>query len=208
VDVGGEQGKLFEIAPAGGGDSATRIVTAMVHHPDASWFYKLSGDAELVEKQKPAFLEFLKSIRIQERAAGPEAASGSFKWKVPAQWQAVPAGQMQVAKFAVPARGTAKAEVSVSIFPSDTGGTLANVNRWRRQIGLPPAEEADLPKLVVSPDAANPQAMLVDMKNNDRQLIGAIVPHGGQWFFYKLLGDSGAVAPEKDSFVAFIKSEP
>ena len=55
-----------------------------------------------------------------------EAASGKV----------LPAGQMQLAKFAVPEVQGAKAQVSVSMFDNDTGGTLANVNRWRGQIGL------------------------------------------------------------------------
>ncbi|MBI5393849.1 MAG: hypothetical protein HZA91_00980 [Verrucomicrobia bacterium] len=223
VEVGGEKGRLFEVATAAGGATGPkRIVTAMAHRSDTSWFYKLTGDAKTVEAQKPAFLEFLKSIRVKEAAAPAEAAApvaappptpapaaGSGpKWKVPAPWQTVAAGQMQLAKFAVPARGSAKAEVAVSVFPSDTGGTLANVNRWRGQIGLAPIAEAELPKQITALDPANPQAFLVDLKNNDRQLIAAIVPRGGQWFFYKLLGDAAAVTPEKDAFVAFVKSEP
>ena len=46
------------------------------------------------------------------------------------------------------------------------------------------------------------------MTNNGKRLIGAIVPRGSQWFFYKLLGDEAAVAAQRDAFVAFVKSEP
>jgi hypothetical protein len=96
----------------------------------------------------------------------------------------------------------------VSIFPSDTGGLASNVDRWRGQLGLGPATEAELKQLVTPLDPAEPRATLVDMKNNGRQLIGAIVPRGGRWFFYKLLGDEAAVTPQKDAFVKFVKSEP
>jgi hypothetical protein len=138
----------------------------------------------------------------------PPTADAGPKWKVPPQWTALPAGQMQLAKFAMPQRGNAKAEVAVSVFSSDTGGTLRNVNRWRGQIGLGPVTEAELAQQVTKLDPANPQAVLVDLKNNDLQLIAAIIPRGGQWFFYKLTGDAAAVAPERDAFVAFVKSEP
>ena len=127
---------------------------------------------------------------------------------MPALWTPVTAGQMQLAKFAVPARGSARAEVTVSIFPSDTGGALANVNRWRRQIGLDPVTEADLPQQITILDPPNPQAFLTDQKNNGQQLVAAVVPRDGKWFFYKLLGHAAAVEPEKDAFVAFVKSEP
>jgi hypothetical protein len=212
IEVGGESGNLFEVSgTARESSSPARIVTAMVHRPDASWFYKLTGDAALVEAQKPAFIEFLKSIRIKDGAPAEEtAAAGSSKpnWRVPGQWKELPAGQMQMAKFAVPQRGSAKAEVSVSIFPNDTGGTLANVNRWRGQIGLPEVQAADLPSMVSPLDPANPDAILVDMKSESKRVLGAIVPRSGTYWFYKLLGDTEAVAPEKESFVAFVKSAP
>ena len=115
---------------------------------------------------------------------------------------------MQVARFAIPERGAAQAEVFVSVFPNDTGGTLANVNRWRKQLGLDAITEEDLPSLVKPLDPAKPEAMLVELTNNNKQLVGAIVPRGGSFWFYKLLGDSAAVVPEKDSFLAFTKSDP
>jgi hypothetical protein len=220
VEIAGEPGKMFEVAgQADGPGSPMRIVTAMVHRADASWFYKLAGDAGLVEAQKPAFVAFLKSVRISDAPAAESevvsapaeaAPAAPSKWKAPAGWKTVPPGPMQTAKFIVPEKGTAKAEVTVSVFPNATGGTLANVNRWRGQIGLASIDEAELARLITRPDDKNPEVILADMTNPEtkRQLIGAIVPRGGQWFFYKLMGDADAVAPQKEAFAAFAKSEP
>jgi hypothetical protein len=212
VEVGGESGNLFQIdGKPQEGSGPARIITAMVHRADASWFYKLAGDTALVEAQKPAFIAFLKSIRIQEAApAGDTPAESSSRpnWVVPGQWKEMPAGQMQLAKFVVPQRGSARADVSVSVFPNDTGGTLANVNRWRRQIGLPEVKENELSGVVSALDPAAPGAMLTEMKSGTRQLLGAIVPRDGRYWFYKLMGDAEAVAPEKESFLAFVKSKP
>jgi hypothetical protein len=82
------------------------------------------------------------------------------------------------------------------------------VNRWRRQIGLPEVQAAELPSLVSPLDPSNPEAILVDMKSDSKRMLGAIVPRGGSYWFYKLTGDAEAVAPEKESFVAFVKSRP
>lgn len=221
VEVGGETGRMFEAPPASDDSKPkTRIVTAIVHRADGSWFYKLTGGTPIVENQKPVFIEFLKSIRIQTvtpaaaapmpAAAPPPAADAApaLKWKVPPQWTPIAAGQMQLARFAVPQRGDARAAVSVSVFPSDTGGALANVNRWRQQIGLDPIADTELPKQITALNPPNPQAFLTEQQNNKKQIVAAVVPRNGQWFFYKLLGDAAAVAPEKDAFVAFVKSEP
>ena len=189
-----------------------RIVTAVVHRSDASWFYKLSGDAAVVESTKPVFIEFLKSIQVKEAVAtsGEAAAAAESKpnWRVPQQWKELPAGQMQLAKFAVPDRSGAKAEVFVSVFPNDTGGALANVNRWRKQIGLDEVQQSELNRLVSSLDPAQPDAILVDMTNSSKRLLGAIVPREGRYWFYKLHGDAAAVTPEKDAFVAFARTQP
>ena len=63
ADIAGEMGQLFEISGQRGG-APVRIVTAMLHRADSSWFFKLDGSEAGVVAQKPAFLEFLKSFRI------------------------------------------------------------------------------------------------------------------------------------------------
>jgi hypothetical protein len=212
VEIGGDKGQLFEITGERDGKT-TRIVTAFVHRDGASWFYKLQGPDAVVSAQKAAFIEFLKTVRIKAGSASAATVTDSgpskpeFKWTVPEGWQTLAAGQMQVAKFAVPDRDGAKAEVSVSIFPSESGGTLANVNRWRRQLGLEAIEEAAL-KDCTSPIEGVNGAVLVDLKNDPRALLGAIVPRGGSWFFYKLLGDAPAVNAAREGFVRFVQSPP
>jgi hypothetical protein len=213
VEVGGEKGSLFELVGKSEDSQPMRIVTAMAHRADASWFYKLSGDAALVEAQRTAFIEFLKSIKMKPAPASPMATASpaeatKFNWEVPKQWKALPSGEMQVARFAVPERGAAKAEVFVSVFPSDTGGKLANINRWRTQLGLAQINTSELASVATPMDPSNPEAILVDMANNDRRLIGAIVPRDGRFWFYKMLGDGAAVSPERDTFVAFVNSKP
>jgi hypothetical protein len=208
VQVGSEKGNLFELIGKRK-DETFRIITAIIHQPEGSWFYRISGDPDLVANQKPLFLEFLKSIQIKEAPASESGAVASkFNWTVPATWKEIPAGDMQVARFTVPEKDGAKGEVFVSMFDSKTGTTLANVNRWRNQIGLAPVEEKDLASLISSLDPSNPEAILVDMKKGDRQIIGAVVPREGRYWFYKLLGDSEVVSSQKDSFTAFAKSKP
>lgn len=207
VDVAGTKGKLFDLV--GGGSEKTRITTVMQHTPEASWFYKISGDDALVIKEKGNFLAFIKSVKFPE-AATTEAStsSGDFKWKVPGDWKEVAPGAMQDAKFQLPPQNGATGEVTISVFPSDTGGNLANVNRWRGQIKLAPVDEAGLAKLVQPLGENHPGAVLVDMENQGDRMIGAIVPRGGKWFFYKMRGASAVVGAQKAAFIAFAQSEP
>jgi len=126
------------------------------------------------------------------------------KWNAPSGWQEQPLGPMQDGKFLV---AGGKATVTISIFQGATGGTLANVNRWRtKQLGLPEVDEAALPTLLTPLDLPDAKANLVDMKGPKGRMVAAIVPHGEQTWFFKLLGEEAAVGAEKQVFVEFVKA--
>ena len=218
VDIGGEKGRLFEVTGKRDGQDL-QIITAFVHRADGSWFYKLQGTAEAVASQKEAFIHFLKTVKVKpgtaaataeaQPAATPEPKPEAHI-VAPEGWQEVPPSQMVVAKFVVTKEG-GKADVSVSVFPSDTGGTLENVNRWRRQIGLEPVDENGLQECVTSLGSGidgAPGPVLADLSKENRRLLGAIVPREGKWWFYKMVGDAAVVNAEHDTFVQFVKSQP
>jgi hypothetical protein len=222
VDIGGEQGKLFDVSGTREGKTL-EIITAFVHRPDGSWFYKLQGGAEAVASQKAMFLDFLKTVKVKPGTAAtaenkpaapapsPEPPPPEVHLMAPEGWQEQPPGQMQVAKFSV-AKDGGKADVSVSVFPSDTGGTLANVNRWRRMMGLEDVDEAGLQECVTPLGEPHidgaPGPVLVDLSKDSRRFLGAIVPREGRWWFYKMTGDAPVVNAEHDIFVQFVKSQP
>jgi hypothetical protein len=214
VQFGPEQGSYFEVLGTNKGEPF-QILTAFLHRPDGSWFCKISGNPSLVTAQKPVFIDFLKSIQIKDASVAEtstpanSASAAAPNWSVPGDWQSLPAGDKQFARFHVPEQNNAKAEVSVSVFPTEAGDTLMNINRWRTKfVGLAPVGEKDLPQLLSPLDPANPGAVLVDMQNDNKRLIGAIVPRAGGYWYYKLVGETAAVAPQKQSFIAFAKSNP
>jgi hypothetical protein len=61
---------LYDIAGTspGSGD-AERILGGILHGDDAVWYFKMAGDADLVEKQKANFIAFLKSVDFNKLAA-------------------------------------------------------------------------------------------------------------------------------------------
>jgi hypothetical protein len=65
VEVGGQPAQFYDIAgqnPDSG--DATRILGVIQHRTDAVWFFKMTGDADLAEQQKAAFVAFLKSVKF------------------------------------------------------------------------------------------------------------------------------------------------
>ncbi len=63
VAVGAGQGRLFDMAgEADGTNAQPRMLVAELVHSGSSWYFTMTGDATVVGEQKPAFLEFLKSV--------------------------------------------------------------------------------------------------------------------------------------------------
>ena len=213
VPVAGGRGMMFEFADEKG-EKANRFVVAFTHRAEGSLFFKIQGPDAAVTEQKPAFFEFLKTVKFSESAIAnsastlpPEKPAG-WPGEVPAGWTEVAPGPMQQAKFSVPERDGAKADVMVSVFPSATGGTVENVKRWRRQLALPDIADAEVAKLAKPLAGAPEGSVIVDLKNEARALTGAIIPRDGKWFFLKLLGDETAVASARESFVVFATKIP
>jgi hypothetical protein len=133
-------------------------------------------------------------------------------WQAPAGWQEVPGGQFLVAKFNVSAEDGAQAAVNISASAGDGGGLAANVNRWRKQLGLAEQTDAEISQSITTLNLAGGKAALVEMAGTDvktgrpTKVFGAMVPQGGQTWFYKLMGDATVVEAQKDAFTKFVQS--
>jgi hypothetical protein len=234
VEVAGQPASLYEQAGANpGSGEKTRILAAITRRDGAAWFFKMTGDDDLVGQQKPAFIEFLKSVTfpaagtqaqlppshppidagsmMAQPASAPSSAQFKPNWEVPSGWKEVPGGQFLVAKFTLPGAADSPTAVNVSKSPGDGGGLLANVNRWRGQLGLAPAAEADLAKQVQSLDLPGGKATLADLTGKDARtgqparLLAAVVTREGETWFYKLMGNEQVVQQEKDAFLKFVQ---
>ena len=237
VEVAGQPAELYDLAgTTPGGGEPERILGAILHGGDTVWFFKLTGDADLAEKQKANFIAFLKSVDFDKLAApatldlsqlppshpsipGMNAggtaepvvdATGIPVWTVPADWKKGQLAQFLVAKFVI-GSGDATASVNVSQLSGDGGGLLSNINRWRGQLGLTPISEADLAQLLII-DATGDKATVVDISGTEArsqkpaQLVGVVLPHNGQTWFYKLMGNPAVVTAQKAAFIQFVQS--
>ena len=76
VEVAGGEGQLLETVGANKDKKQIRLIAVIGHRDGRSWFYRISGDDAFVAAQKPAFLEFLKSVHIAEPPAEAEPVNG------------------------------------------------------------------------------------------------------------------------------------
>jgi hypothetical protein len=133
------------------------------------------------------------------------------KWSAPANWTESTPGPMVKKSFSIAGEAGQKAAVTISVLAGEGGGVLANVNRWRGQLSLPPIAEDGLAKITESPESPGGKSTLVDFTGTDAagqptRMVAVSVAHGGQTWFYKLTGAGAVVGREKDAFVKFVQS--
>ena len=108
---------------------------------------------------------------------------------------------MQEAKYTV-TQGDASADISVS---RAAGQVLANVNRWRGQVGLNPVaseEEAGAKEVTVS----SLPGKLFRFDGETKSMVVAMIPKGSGAWFFKLFGNKVVVEKEATAFEAYLST--
>lgn len=145
------------------------------------------------------------SMRILPGMQAAADEAGGVTYTVPEGWEDLPASGIRKANLKVSdENGTA--ELTVLVFPGDVGGRLANINRWRGQVGLDDATPEDLSKFTESYSISQHLGLYVRLEGGAQSILGGLLPfHGSTWFF-KFLGNSGTVLGNEGKMKAFLDS--
>jgi hypothetical protein len=140
------------------------------------------------------------------------ASGPGLTWTAPTHWAAKPAGAMRKGSYTVKASGIeGEADLSITAFPGDVGGELANLNRWRGQVKLAPVSQADAESNVQRVEHNGLKMTVTDLVGTGpsgapERIVGAMVPHGGSTWFFKMQGPDVLVAKEKPAFMTMLQS--
>jgi hypothetical protein len=132
-------------------------------------------------------------------------------WTAPEGWNPLPPNR-QFAQYAAftTGEGDDAIKVTVSFLMPDAEGAsdlLLNVNRWRKQLELPPAEAPELQRLVVPSRQGDLLVQQVDMSApSGNRMRAAIVPRQDRIWFFKMAGATDLVERQKEKFDAFVES--
>src|SRR5688500_8201151 len=240
IQVGDANGLMVDLTgqrPGQTNDSPLGILGAVAERGGITWFIKMAGDRELVSQQKNNFISYLKSLEFHEGSHGAQApaettqlaqapaaerpvsantekspAGAKPNFKAPENWKTKPPGPMVATAYNVE-DAAGQAEVTISKFPGDVGGMVANIQRWKGQLGLPAgtAEEARKSAEMIEV-AGQKESYLVDLQGRnarsgkEARMVAIGVPYQGETWFFKLMGDDAVVTKEKDKFIQFVKS--
>jgi hypothetical protein len=145
------------------------MLAAIILRGEKAWFFKMAGPKEAMSDKADAFKEFVRSVRFD--------ADKSPKWKLASGWVEKPGNSLRHATIEV---GTAAAplELTVTVLSKaedDSSYVLANVNRWREQLGLSPATAAEVKELATLPLEDSSKATIVDLVGNATSSAGNLM---------------------------------
>ena len=96
--------------------------------------------------------------------------------------------------------------MTVIPLPINSGGKLANVNRWRDQIKLKPIDAEQLKKDAKEDKVGALAATYVKLVGADNSILGFMVERGNQVWFFKMTGPKELVEKQEAAFVDFCRS--
>ncbi len=169
------------------------------------------GEESIQEQRLP------KGVEGQGRPDAPAVEAGEVEpveaeatelWVVPAGWSLSPeARPMRVATFTAEVEGRSL-EVAVTRFEGEAGGILANVNRWRGQMGLAEVGQAELDSVVTRFGSEEWSGYMVRAAGADQHMLAAGVFEraAGRTWFVRASGTASEMDALEGDFGAFVRS--
>jgi len=153
---------------------------------------------------------------ISEQAGSPIPLhhAGELHWNPSGEWVEKPASGMRQASYVLEGTKGLTADISVVSLGGQAGGLLANVNRWRGQLELPPTNGKTLKTQSEKIMTRAGPVTLVDIVSSKnliqdqykKRLLTGILERNDKTWFFKMMGEDSLVRNAKPSFIQFLKS--
>jgi hypothetical protein len=241
IQIAGRDAQLVNlVGVAGDAQPAQQILAAILIGDGSAWFFVIQGQADRVKEQEADFEQFLGTVRLisaeeAQSLAGdlppghPEvpgdappasqpSAGEQLTWETPAGWQEQQSqsSQFRLASFTV-TEGERLAEVVITRFPGDVGGVLANINRWRDQIGLAPIDDLSQqtierlevdghPAGLIDLTAAEQETASGAGEATTKRMLVVLLARPDMTWFIKMTGSSQLLEAQRETFGSFIRS--
>jgi len=195
-----------------------RMVGLILEAPSATLFLKMTGPAAVIDGEIEHFHELAGSFAMREPRAStstpdrPNSAQG-LSWVTPPGW--IRGGERSMRLVTLSPESAPDTECYVTFLPGSAGGVLANINRWRGQMGqgdLTEDEVAALPKYSV----LESEAVFIEIEGNfvgmsgdeirDAGFLGLIGSAGTGTLFVKMTGAGDVIRAEREHFIDFCES--
>jgi hypothetical protein len=143
---------------------------------------------------------------------GLEDSPHFIKWKLTKEWQKRQPSKMQLYKYQYNKDSDHQAILTITMIPGNGGGLLANVNRWRNQLGLGQTTKKalDKQKTVIKKSAFDITVVGLDSTDQHRKpfsaMIAAYLTINDEAWFFKLTGNGHLHHGFNEPFNTFLNS--
>ncbi len=148
------------------GKPTDRLLAAIVPRGEQTWFFKVTGRADALDKETETFRTFVRSLRFAEGQGGHPT------WTLPEGWRAIPASGM---RFATLQFGPKEEPFELTVIPlpspqdDQNAYILSNINRWRGQLSRPPIGQQQMAEQSEQFDLDDATATIVSILGNLKQ---------------------------------------
>ncbi|MBP51727.1 MAG: hypothetical protein CMI27_01130 [Opitutae bacterium] len=193
------------------------VLLALLRKEQETWLFPFIADSPLITQEMNNFKKFLKSVvvragKVPIRARNPAAlpspppaqSANGPTWEAPTHWIQGKPSSMRIGSFYVRDENGNELDFSITSFPGDVGGVLANVNRWLSQVGLDKVDESGLASYLSTVEIDGKSAQLLIAENDDKSLYAALLFRDDRSWFFKIMGESSLAKIEKKNFLGFL----
>lgn len=153
------------------------------------------------------------AVEASHSAPPADVPRGMMAWDVPEGWRQEPnSSQMRFSTLSA-GDGDDRIEVSISYLAGSGGGVRPNIDRWRGQVGLGPATEAELLQQAQPIQAHGAQGLMVHLvgpssapERPAKAMLAAIFPAATRTWFLKATGSAPLIAKHHEKFAALCRS--
>ena len=133
----------------------------------------------------------------------PQSAGQGFDAKLPEGWTEKPGSGMRMVSYAID--GTS---IDFYLIPLAMGDVPSNVNRWRGQVGLPPASPEEIEAEVETFLADSRDVKYIEIYNEEGGwgVVAAIMDLAPQYWYFTAKGPVGELKANTADLRAFLES--
>jgi len=131
-----------------------------------------------------------------------------FSWSVPKNWIEGDKSSMRLASFSA-SHNDGIADISITNFSGDGGGLKANVNRWRKQLGLDPQSEEMINKSIIIQNSQLGKYKFIKIQNDsnlESAFLCSIMEIKNSTIFIKMKASTNGINELETEFIQFCSS--
>lgn len=135
--------------------------------------------------------------------------SSEFKWIAPQGWIKSEGSSMRIGSFDLLGKSKSeKADLSIVTLGGSAGGYIANINRWRAQVGLKSLEEMQINSQVkvIQSHIGKIKYLLINNTTNNEGILSGVFEGKDKVLFIKAKGPSSVLSFQEKNFKKFLAS--